>query len=622
MLYLFDPFNRVVARNATKYSFEDNVGSGEVAFVGTGFTYNVANNQLTGGTVTAIEFRSTFPFSELVQRVKLGAGVSVSALSASLFQPAANLNRQIESWGYQFPSTFIEDFLTPAFASSFTSTRVRIEDYSTGTFFEIHGSGFSITNGIVRGTVTSVREVSAGGSILHTATGVSGMSLNAALYAFGNGTALYSALIGGADTVTSTGKLYVEFTDRFFDEIFNEVSPGALVGGPGADTLTGTAAQNRDIADYSVGPLAGVTVNLLNSTASGGGGNDSLVNIDGIRGTAFADSLSGNNSGNFLNGGGGNDTLNGFGGNDGLAGGLGADRMTGGTGNDTFFVDAQGDVVIEANGAGSDEVRSIVSYTMAANVENLQFSYGQFNGNNINGTGNALNNKIVGSVGRNTISGGDGADTIDGALGDDILNGNTGNDRLFGFLGFDQLFGGDGNDFLDGGPIPQGIVTNDIRPDILDGGSGNDTLDGGYGNDTMTGGTGNDLIRPNNGDDVIDGGAGNDTMSGGAGLDSFRFSTALDASANTDRIMDFVVADDTIRLAKAVFATLGPTGQTIADAELSMTGSAVDGNTRIIYVAGTGELFYDSDGTGANAAVRFAMLSTNLSLTRADFLVV
>jgi len=64
-----------------------------------------------------------------------------------------------------------------------------------------------------------------------------------------------------------------------------------LIGGGGNDTLNGGAGV--DTADYSTA-LGPVTVNLATGTATGAAGNDTLINIENVRGTAFDDNLIGN----------------------------------------------------------------------------------------------------------------------------------------------------------------------------------------------------------------------------------------------------------------------------------------------------------------------------------------
>ena len=91
-----------------------------------------------------------------------------------------------------------------------------------------------------------------------------------------------------------------------------------LIGGLGADALTGGAGF--DIADYAGAP-GGVTVNLATGTATGSAGSDTLSGIEEVRGSTFADVLTGDGGANILRGGGGIDTLNGGAGNDQLFGG-------------------------------------------------------------------------------------------------------------------------------------------------------------------------------------------------------------------------------------------------------------------------------------------------------------
>jgi Ca2+-binding RTX toxin-like protein len=146
--------------------------------------------------------------------------------------------------------------------------------------------------------------------------------------------------------------------------------------------------------------------------------------------------------------------------------------------------------------------------------------------------------------------------------------------------------------------------------------SGNDFLAGLAGNDTLDGGIGND---------EIDGGLGRDTLIGGKGKDVFSFDTAP-APNNVDRIVDFNVRDDSIKIDRDVFQGIVSTGSfgkpAQLDAKYFALGTAQDGDDYIVYDPVSGLVSYDPDGSGAGAAVAFAALAKNLSLTAADFLVI
>ncbi len=66
--------------------------------------------------------------------------------------------------------------------------------------------------------------------------------------------------------------------------------------------------------------------------------------------------------------------------------------MIGGLDNDTYYVDNVGDVITEVSGEGTDTVNSSITYTLTANVENLNLTGTA----NIRGTGNDLDNTIMG----------------------------------------------------------------------------------------------------------------------------------------------------------------------------------------------------------------------------------
>jgi len=209
----------------------------------------------------------------------------------------------------------------------------------------------------------------------------------------------------------------VEYAGEGYDRVYAWISSSyTLPANVEFLWLQGSANSNgtgNGLANYIVG-------NSGKNTLNGGGGNDTLVGQDG------------------------NDTIWGGAGNDALSGGTGADVMAGGAGNDWYSVDNIGDKVTENANAGTDKVNASISYALGANVENLVLSAGT---NNINGSGNNLNNAITGNSGNNMLSGGGGNDRLNGGAGNDILIGGTGNDTLTGGTGadifvFESIYGG------------------------------------------------------------------------------------------------------------------------------------------------------------------------------------
>jgi cysteinyl-tRNA synthetase len=158
--------------------------------------------------------------------------------------------------------------------------------------------------------------------------------------------------------------------------------------------------------------------------------------------------------------------------------------------------------------------------------------------------------------------------------------------------------------------------------DIFIGSSGNDDFRGFDGKDLLKGFGGTERFFGGAGDDTLHGGLGNDSLEGGTGRDSFVFDTALNKKTNVDTIGDFVVADDTILLNRAVFTDLGIPGKTIAKKAFEKGKKADDKHDRIIYDNKTGNLFFDPDGKKGDKQVLFAKLDEKLKLGADDFLVV
>lgn len=218
------------------------------------------------------------------------------------------------------------------------------------------------------------------------------------------------------------------------DSLVGSAAADTLIGGAGNDTLNGGGGVDFldgglgiDTAAWT-GATGAIQVDLGSGVYGGAAAGETILGIENLVGTAFADALTGDAAANALTGGAGDDTLD---------GGAGADTLAGGTGNDVFLVDAAADVVTEAAGEGTDEVRTtLLSFTIGATLENLTF----IGAGSFAGTGNALANVLIG---------GSGADTLRGLAADDVLQGGAGADLLVGGAGRDTMTGGTGADLFD-----------------------------------------------------------------------------------------------------------------------------------------------------------------------------
>ncbi len=224
-------------------------------------------------------------------------------------------------------------------------------------------------------------------------------------------------LAGSTFNDTLTGNTASNFLDGGEgDDVLNGGSGNDwLRGGAGADALSG--GSGTDGASY-VTSATGVTASLLAPASNtGDAAGDTYSSIETLTGSNFDDSLTGDMNAN---------SLSGYIGNDILDGGAGADTLIGGAGDDNYVVDNAGDVVTELGSEGTDTVRSSVSYTLGANVENLALAGTA----TLNGTGNSLNNQIVGNDGSNVLNGGAGNDVLSGGAGSDTLVGGSGADEF------------------------------------------------------------------------------------------------------------------------------------------------------------------------------------------------
>jgi Ca2+-binding RTX toxin-like protein len=212
----------------------------------------------------------------------------------------------------------------------------------------------------------------------------------------------------GKDTIIGGGG-----DDWLFGEAGNDHLKGGgghdnLLGGPDNDSLDGGASF--DYADYFLSSSA-VDVNLTTGTATGEG-TDTLVGIEGLSGSAFDDTLTGDEGENWIYPEGGDDVVEG-----------------GGSLNDVVAFDFSPSAVtvdLSAGTATGEGTDTLTGFEAVA--------------------GSQHDDIITGDAGPNFFIGWDGDDTIQGGDGDDSLWGDAGDDHLDGGLGTDAIDGGDGTD--------------------------------------------------------------------------------------------------------------------------------------------------------------------------------
>jgi len=532
-------------------------------------------------------------------------------------------------------------------------------------------------------------------------------------------TSFYSSLVsqlgrGGVVTLSSDSS---NITDAISQALGNLFGAATIPSTSGSDTITGTTGLDRVYAGLG-NDL--VSLGAGEDYADGGTGNDRIDGGSGddiMLGGTGDDTLTGGSDADIMAGGLGNDTYNvdslvdrvieranegtdtivssvsyvlapnfenleltgsapisgtGNARNNTINGATnsGPNLLKGLAGNDTYIV-GDGDTPVEAMGGGTDTVAAAVTWTLGANLENLELR-----GNApVTGTGNGAANVLDGSANSaaNSLFGRGGNDTYIVGPGDTVVElANAGIDTVmsaatFALPDFTERLVLTGSASINGsGNSLANVLIGNSGANLLDGGTGGDSMRGGLGNDTYVvdsaadvviedpfegidtvnssvgyalgadvenlvltgggniGGRGNALVNSiigNTGDNTISGRGGNDTLTGGLGLDKFIFDTTLNSFLNVDRITDFSVAEDSIMLDDQAFAGVGALG-TLGVANFRVGAAAGDASDRIIYNSTTGALFFDPDGTGSRAQTQFAVLGAGLGLTNQDFVVI
>ncbi|MBD9374145.1 calcium-binding protein [Rhizobium sp. ARZ01] len=303
---LVDPSTAtVVTKTPTKVDMKLDNGL-KLRFSGTDFTYG-SDGSPTGGKVTKIElFQSNG--TTLVSKIE-GLSLSLEALdnAAQSFDPW-NLQAWILKGSDKLNGSAGNDDLE-GFAGN------DVINANGGDDFVIGGEGKDTYDGGTGWDNLSFQDAR------HNSNARGGISLDAAT---GKVTDPYGNVETFQNFETFRGTQFRDvMKGSARDEDFQGIGGRDIIDGRGGfDTVSYHRDQNND------GGKVGVTVNLQAGTAVDGfGKTDTLTSIEGVRGTAFADKLTGSSGDNWLRGDGGNDMI---------AGGLGNDLLRGDSGKDSF----------------------------------------------------------------------------------------------------------------------------------------------------------------------------------------------------------------------------------------------------------------------------------------------
>ncbi|MFW5488370.1 MAG: calcium-binding protein [Desulfovibrio sp.] len=249
------------------------------------------------------------------------------------------------------------------------------------------------------------------------------------------------------------------------DTLYGGLGDDSLNGGTGSDILIGGAGVDElnggdgvDFADYTTaaGPVTVDLENWANNTGDAAG--DTYVSVEGIIGTANADTLTGDAADNTI------------------AGGAGADALDGGEGFDTVDYSSSSAAVVvslaaQAASGGDAQGDTLTSFEAVI--------------------GSNYNDTLTGDAGDNTLLGGAGIDVLTGNAGADILNGGAGADFANYNLSSTGISIDLANNVVSGGDA-EGDTIISIEGIIAT--NSNDTLQGNAEDNTFFCGGGDDAI--------------------------------------------------------------------------------------------------------------------------------
>ncbi len=429
------------------------------------------------------------------------------------------------------------------------------------------------------------------------------------------------------------------------DAVYGEEGNDFIIGGAGANQLVGGMGDDVYI-------VTSQSDNIIEQPSEGLDEVQSWVSCelsDNIENLTLVGTAEIDGAGNSLN------NL--------LTGNAAANILSGGLGDDIYLIDAL-DTVIEAIGGGIDTIRSLMTWTLAANIENLVLLGTEA----VNGWGNTLNNTLTGNEAANRLVGGLGddtyvvnaGDTTDEAFGEgndtvrsnitwslatnienltlvggaavsgignelnNIIRGNSAANQLLGGLGDDTYLVSTSDSVVE--EPSSGIDTVQSNADwSLADNIENLTLTGsiainGNGNalnNLITGnGNANSLIG-GDGDDRLDGRSGVDSMAGGQGNDSYVITSGDAVIEQVSEGIDTVESAATYTLSPNV-ENLVLTGSAAVKAIGNEGNNMIMGNAAANTLVGKAGSDTLSGGLGADRFMYSGVLDTGVGASTRD----
>jgi hypothetical protein len=378
----------VASANTVDHIFAVDAAKGiTFELIGTGFTYDASSHLPITGTITEIDILNTIDPTQATQDHVLvntnGWNISASTFFSDIGQYASNHNGS----GLAFLNGI----------------------FNAATYSIVGSPGFSDNNG----PSSDGADIFFGGDHPDVFNGMPGPF---GPFDPGNDTVDYSHASTGvsadlsgqtAGTGAATGDTFISIENlrgtAFDDTLIGDGNNNVLEGGLGNDTLDG--GGGFDIASYEHA-TAGVTVSLATpgvGQPTGVTGTDTLTNIEGLLGSSFNDTLTGN----------GNSTLEGGPGDDHLIG----LTVPGLSGDTASYEHAIGGVTVDLSKSAAQNTGGAGTDTLT-NIANLM--------------GSQFNDTLTGNSGDNTLFGNGGNDTFvfNAAIGHDTIGDfMTGNDQ-------------------------------------------------------------------------------------------------------------------------------------------------------------------------------------------------